>query len=325
MRCTALSDPAALWLLCRSGYARWESNVVSRTVIAAFGAGLIVATSAPVAQSAPASARATAGAAFAAGQPGPTNTGVPAGVQLTVHVGDVTITKAGTVLSGLDIHGTVSIKAANVTIKNSIIRGGALPTHNHCILLATDSRVTNFLIQDSELYPTNVNGYQNDFCGSHFTANRINSHFGVDTLDINGSNVTVENSWLHGTTTYAIDPNKGGHPSHSDNLQITAGSNIKIVNNTMSGGNNSSIQISQDAGTVSNVQISGNWLDRGTCSVHVNDKPKSGLSGVTMSNNVFGRFQTITGCAMLVTTRIGYTVSGNRWTDGTSARVIVYG
>jgi len=325
MRCTALSDPAALWLLCRSGYARWESNVVSRTVIAAFGAGLIVATSAPVAQSAPASARATAGAAFAAGQPGPTNTGVPAGVQLTVHVGDVTITKAGTVLSGLDIHGTVSIQAANVTIKNSIIRGGAAPTHNHCILMATDSRVSNFLIQDSELYPTNVNVYQNDFCGSHFTANRINSHAGVDTADINGSSATIENSWLHSATRYAIDPNKGGGASHSDAIQVTAGSGIRIVNDTITGANNSAIQITQDAGAVGNIQITGNWMSGGTCSVHVDDKPKSGLSGLTMTNNVFTRNQTISGCAMLVTTRIGYAASANRWTDGTSARVIVYG
>jgi len=299
--------------------------VSARTVVVALGAALVLVASASVSASAGAVGRPTVNTAATASQPGPTNTGVPAGMTLIVHTGDIAVTKAGTVLSGLDIHGNVSIQAANVIIKNSIIRGGAAPTHNHCILLATDSRVANFLIQDSDLSPTNVNGYQNDFCGSHFTANRINSRMGVDTLDINGSDVTVENSWLHSATAYAIDPNKGGTASHSDNVQITAGSNIKVINNTMTGGNNSSIQITQDAGTVSNVQISGNWMDRGTCSVHVDDKPKSGMAGIAMTNNVFGRYQTIAGCAMLVTTRIGYTASGNRWTDGTSAGVIRYG
>lgn len=267
----------------------------------------------------------TAATATTATQPGPTNTGVPAGIVLRVRTGDITVSKAGTVLSGLDIHGNVSIEAANVTIKDSIIRGGAAPTHNHCILLDTDARGTNFLIEDSELSPTYVNAYQNDFCGSHFTADRINSRFGVDTLDVNGSAATVENSWLHSTTDFAIDPNKGGGASHSDNLQITAGSNIKVLNNTMTGGNNSSIQITQDAGVVSNVQISGNWMDRGTCSVHVDDKPRSGMTGIVMTGNVFGRDQTVAGCAMLVTTRISYTASGNHWTDGTTARVIRYG
>ena len=67
---------------------------------------------------------------------------------------------------------------ANVVIKNSIIRGGAAPTHRTASSADTDRKGTNFLIQDSELAPTHMNVYQNDFCGSHFTANRINSHPG---------------------------------------------------------------------------------------------------------------------------------------------------
>ena len=53
--------------------------------------------------------------------PDGTNTGVPDGVILDVRTGDIHVTKAGTVLSGLDIRGTVHIEADNVTIQNSKI------------------------------------------------------------------------------------------------------------------------------------------------------------------------------------------------------------
>ncbi len=54
----------------------------------------------------------------ACGFPDPTNTGVPAGVTLTPR-GTVTINQAGTVLSGVDVTGTIEINAANVTVENS--------------------------------------------------------------------------------------------------------------------------------------------------------------------------------------------------------------
>ncbi len=64
-------------------------------------------------------------------QPGPSNTGVPAGTALTVMNGDLTITTAGATYSNLDIHGYVVIKAPNVTVKNSIIRGGTGTVGRH--------------------------------------------------------------------------------------------------------------------------------------------------------------------------------------------------
>ena len=48
--------------------------------------------------------------------------------------------------------------------------------------------------------------YQNDICGANFTALRINSHSGVDTMDIAGNNVTLKDSWLHDTTHFAYGP-----------------------------------------------------------------------------------------------------------------------
>ena len=44
-------------------------------------------------------------------KPSAMTTGVPAGTRLKVHRGDLVITKAGTHLDGLDIHGFVVVKA----------------------------------------------------------------------------------------------------------------------------------------------------------------------------------------------------------------------
>src|ERR1700754_4603683 len=61
------------------------------------------------------------------GYPDATNTGVPAGTSLTPS-SSRTITTNGTVINGLEITGTVTVAADNVTIKNSKItatRGGS--------------------------------------------------------------------------------------------------------------------------------------------------------------------------------------------------------
>jgi hypothetical protein len=59
-----------------------------------------------------------AGPAAPGGFPGAGNTGVPPGKALKAS-GSVRVTKAGTVLDGLDVRGDISVEANNVTIKNT--------------------------------------------------------------------------------------------------------------------------------------------------------------------------------------------------------------
>jgi hypothetical protein len=54
--------------------------------------------------------------------PNASNTGVPPGTTLTNYTGPMTITTAGTVIDGKIINGTLTVKADNVTIRNSILR-----------------------------------------------------------------------------------------------------------------------------------------------------------------------------------------------------------
>jgi hypothetical protein len=114
------------------------------------------------------------------GYPDPTNTGVPAGTTLSPS-GSLVVNTAGTVISGVDVTGTIQIYANDVTIQNS--------------------RVT----QTSTCGPTSSCGNYAIGIGPGLTGVRI-AH--VETLtaagttceqDIRntGSSVTIESSYLH--------------------------------------------------------------------------------------------------------------------------------
>ncbi|MDB5605253.1 MAG: hypothetical protein JWP25_2153, partial [Bradyrhizobium sp.] len=78
------------------------------------------------------------------GWPDATNTGLPAGVTLTPS-GDLVITKAGTVISGLNITGTVTIQAANVTLENCKI------TSSSYFVVNVAAGVTGAVVQNCEI------------------------------------------------------------------------------------------------------------------------------------------------------------------------------
>src|ERR1700737_1828722 len=82
-----------------------------------------------------------------AGWPDATNTGVPAGGTLPPS-GDIVITKAGAVISGLDIHGTVYINAANVTVENCMITSG------NWAVVQIQSGVTGAVVQNCTINGT---------------------------------------------------------------------------------------------------------------------------------------------------------------------------
>ena len=126
-------------------------------------------------------------------QPGPDNTGVPAGTTLTVYNGDLVITTAGATYSGLDIHGYLRIEAPNVTVKDSIIRGGTGPIGLGIVSDVSNS-ATNFLLEDSEVVPQYPVVGLDDIKGWNYTALRDNIHGSVDGLKMYGDNATVEDS-----------------------------------------------------------------------------------------------------------------------------------
>lgn len=231
-------------------------------------------------------------------------TGVPSGTPLKVHNGDLNITKAGTVISGLDIRGLVKINAIDVTIKNSIIRGRSLSAP--AALINNLGGRSGLKIIDSELYPSNPSPDVNGIYGYNFTATRVDIHGVIDAVHITGSNVTIADSWLHGNLHYAKDPNQGGKPSHDDSIQIQKGSNIRVYGSTLSGSHNAGVQITQDTGDVSNFTFKNNFADGGACTINVAQKSYGPIYGTVISDNKFGRNTRLANCAIIspATTKI---------------------
>jgi len=244
-----------------------------------------------------------------AGQPGPSNTGVPAGTVLTVFNGDLTLDTAGATYSNLDVHGYVRVNAPNVTIKNSIIRGGSNAPGNG-IVNDTSLTATNFLIEDSELVPEFPTVGLDCIKGFNYTALRVNMHGTVDGAKFYGPNATVKDSWIHGLVTYAVDPAQNGGQSHNDGVQVLSGSNMWIIGNTIEGGSNTGIQVTQDHGIVTSLTINGNWMSGGACTINLANKPLPTLVGITMIGNIFNNNSTLN-CPVLDTIVTTLTASGN--------------
>jgi hypothetical protein len=262
--------------------------------------------------------------AGAPARPGPGNTGVPAGTVLTRHDGDLVITQAGAHYDALDIHGFVTVKAPNVTITRSIIRGGRA-TGNLGLITNTSASATNFTLSDSELVPEFPSVWLDGLKGFNFTAIRVNAHGTVDAVKIYGPNVRIEGSWLHDTVDYASDPNQGGSYTHNDGVQILSGSNIHISGNSIHGASNAALQVTQDHGTV-DADFTANWVDGGNCTINVNNKPLPTLTGMTIRDNRFGHDTRYTDCALISQPGVTLQVSGNVWDDtGLPARLRLAG
>lgn len=227
-------------------------------------------------------------------KPSARTTGVPAGTVLKAHHGDLTVTKPGTVLNGLDIRGFVTIKADNVTIRNSVVRGGKA-TYNRGIV--TNYGYRNLLIEDSDFIPAYETVWQDGIKGNNFTARRVHVVGNVDSVKIHtGGNVTIEDSLLENTVYYASDPNQRGGPTHNDGIQILDGDNIRITGNTIRGHHNFAVLGAANKGATRKLVLTGNWLDGGHCTLKL--EPLKGLElSATVSGNKFGPNRRVSHCA----------------------------
>ncbi len=207
------------------------------------------------------------------GWPDATNTGVPAGVTLTPS-GDIVITQAGTVISGLDIHGTVTIDAPNVTLMNCKV------TSPSFFIVNIAAGVTGAVVQNCEI---NGVGSGNDgSCGINGHGTFIgNNIYNVENgINVTGSSV-IENNYIHGLQA-------SGSP-HYDGIQIDGGvSNISVSHNTVINdfGQTSAVIIDNFWGPTSNISVDNNLLVGGGYTVyddaHFNSSP---ITGVSFTNN----------------------------------------
>jgi hypothetical protein len=248
-------------------------------------------------------------------KPDATNTGVPAGVSLTVVNGDVTVSTNDTTIDAQDIHGFLIIKASRVRVTRSMVRGGVATANGAGIRVQSG---TDILIEDTEVALANPSAYLDGISGSNFTVRRANVHGGVDGMKV-GSNGTVECSYIHDMTSFDSDPNQGGGPTHNDAIQILSGTGIHIVGNQLVAAKdqNSAIQVTQDFGAVGDLHIDSNWADGGGCTFNFAHKGGTSLT-LSATNNRFGR-NSFYGCPILKSTQTTLMSSGNVYDDDGSA------
>lgn len=226
-------------------------------------------------------------------KPAAGTTGVPAGTKLRVHKGNIVVTKAGTRLDRMDIHGFVRVKAPNVTIANSIVRGGKNPTTAQGVI--TNYGYKNLLITDTDVRTSYPSVYLDGIKGWDFTARRVHVVGGVDSIKIHGDNVTIADSLLENTKWFASDPYQKGGPTHNDNVQILKGRNLKITGNTIRGAQNFAVLGAANQGAVPNLTVRANWLDGGHCTLKLQTMHDYLLSA-TVTDNLFGPNRKVSYC-----------------------------
>ena len=232
--------------------------------------------------------------------PGPSNTGVPAGTALRPS-GGFTVTQQGAVIEGLDVQGCIQVRASNVTIRKTRVRGS-------CFNGAIDTgygEVSGVLIEDVELDGGNQNEDAALLGNSGFTCRRCNVHHGGSGIRMT-SNVVIEDSWVHDLY--------GSGDSHNSGVGSNGGSNFTLRRNNIDCGRlpncSGAFVLYGDFNQITNVLAEGNLFNGGGFCVYggsVVGKNYPVASNVRFHNNAFGR-SVFSGC--------GYYGPVNSWAGG---------
>jgi len=243
------------------------------------------------------------------GKPSASTTGVPAGVALTQHYGNITVREDNTVLDGLDIHGFVSVRAKNVRITRSIVRGGNATSSMG--LITTVPGADGLVIEDVKLQPEYPSVYIDGIIASNFVARRVHVVGGVDSVKIIGDNVLVQDSLLENTQYFANDPAQGGGATHNDNVQVLQGTNLALTGNTIRGAQNFAVLGAANSGSTG-LLLRDNFVDGGYCTVKLEVFNGYALTA-TATGNKFGPNRTVASCAFQAQPAVNLTASANTY------------
>jgi hypothetical protein len=245
-----------------------------------------------------------------------TGYGVPTGTKLTVVNGSMTVTQAGTVIDGIDLRGNLLVQADNVTVKNSVIRGGAAATKPTALIQAW-WQAKNLRVVNSTLKATNRSLLIDGISGSNYTADHLDISGIVDAAKVIGPNVTIRNSWFHDAIHSSNDPNQPDRQTHDDGIQLEGGWNVLIENNKIAGFHNATLQVTQNYSATHNVTLRNNQLSGGGCQVNVTQKGRGGagkaIYAFSITGNGFGTGLFGSTCPMRLPKTSTFTVSGNYW------------
>ena len=226
--------------------------------------------------------------------PNASNTGVSAGVKLTPYSGNLTITTAGEVVSGLIISNGVQIAASNVTLENCIIE--VSPTAPWDI--GVSGGLTGVVIQNCEIVGAGTAGPQGSMGiyvqgNSQVTINAVNMHDVGQGVDVNDGQVILENSYIHN-----LNAGAGTHYEDVGYFGAAKSGNFSflIQDNTLINQQNqaASVFLQNYFGAVNNVTVNNNILTGGDYTVYMDASGDGGpgtgtpVTNVSFTNNHMG-------------------------------------
>jgi hypothetical protein len=237
--------------------------------------------------------------------PNASNTG--ASGTLTRSDGDRTVSTDGAVLEDLEIHGSVLIKANDVTLRNvKIVNNGFWPLR---------IQGSGAVIEDSTVIAGDDS--QAAISGS-FTGRRLDLSGAGDGIKMSG-NSTLVDSYIHDLASFA--------GAHNDGIEATNAVNIRIVHNTILNAESqtSALMLSEYGSKAdTNVLIQGNLFAGGGYTIY-GGAPDT-AQGHEVVDNVFStRYFSRSGSygPVFYWRSTGNTWSNNRWADGPNAGQLV--
>lgn len=176
----------------------------------------------------------------------------------------MSITTANTVIDGKAIGCGLTIRASNVTIKNSRITGPCF--------YGVEVPSGNVIIQDSEINCVNNRGTGVAF--RNYAVYRSEIRNCENGFHI-GSNVTIQDTYITGVVEVG-----GGH---GDGIQGTSGSNVLVKHNTFELKNPITSSMILDGQTFNNMLVEDNFFAAGAYTIYCPD----GGSNIVYRNNRF--------------------------------------
>jgi hypothetical protein len=206
-------------------------------------------------------------------KPGPTNTGVPPGTTLTAS-GSLRVVQDGAVIQDLDIDGSITVLADNVTIRRVRLTSGDFYPIRYF-----DNGNTGLVVEDSEIIGTSGD-VTSAIAFADYTARRLNIHGSADGLKAD-SNVTIEASWIHDLS--------NGPGEHNDGVQSTGGKGVTIRGTAISGASNAAVQTGDEGAATEDLTIECSWLSGGGYTLNIRGQGATVPRNTVIRDNRFGR------------------------------------
>jgi len=213
------------------------------------------------------------------GFPSANDTGAPAETALTAYTGPMTISTDGTLIENVIINGTLSVAAADVTIKNCIIQ-------NFGSWGVEGEKARNLRIEHC------------DFIGGGTRSSAILAGLGANIIgnDIHGLVIgiqladgaaTVRDNYIHDLADTGADP-------HFDGITVLGGQNgVLIEHNTImlpDSQGTAAVFIKTEFGSVNDVVVRNNLMTGDpSYTMYVEDTAKGNITNVLIENNYIER------------------------------------